>query len=333
MHAMAEKPGLTPRFSWAPPQFVALPENRSAFIAVRRLARCLGQKRCPFAALVLHGPPGCGKSHLAGALHDFAEDHYSSLRVNAGDWPRWNDDAPPENLGGCDLLTVEDLQHLPSWAADALAELLDRRAARRRATIVTASKSPMELGNLPARLRSRLSAGLIIGIESLTAPSRRKLLGKLVQGRAAAIRDDALDWLAANIPGSVRQLRAAANRLNEFASASAQPIDEVRVRALLQPDSVAQQPAIERIVRLIALRFDVEVGQVRGPDRHPNLVWPRQLSMHLARSLTTLSLAQIGEYFRRDHSTVRHACRKVDEALAADASLPGLLRELRAELS
>jgi chromosomal replication initiator protein len=80
------------------------------------------------------------------------------------------------------------------------------------------------------------------------------------------------------------------------------------------------------------MRFGVELRQLRSPDRHPNLVWPRQLTMHLARSLTTLSLAQIGEFFGRDHSTVRHACQKVDDALAIDAELPGLLRELSAEL-
>lgn len=331
MQQMAEKPGRKPRFSWAPPRFVALPENRSALLAVRRLARWLSRGHCPLAPLVLHGPPGVGKSHLAGALHDFAEDHYSAARLDASDWPRWDDDSPPKQLRSCDLLVIEDLQHLPPWAAESFAVLLDHRVARRRATLVTAAKGPAELA-LPARLVSRLSAGLVIGLEALNASSRRQLLGNIAQLQRIAIRDDALDWLAETLPGSGRQLHAAVTRLQELAKASPGPVDLAAVQAVFQPDAEMHTPTLEKIVRLIGMRFGVEMRQLRSPDRHPNLVWPRQLSMHLARRLTTLSLAQIGEFFRRDHSTVRHACQKVDEALAIDAELPGLLRELSAEL-
>ena len=71
---------------------------------------------------------------------------------------------------------------------------------------------------------------------------------------------------------------------------------------------------------------------MRGRDRLPHVLWPRQVSMYLARRLTEMSLAQIGEYFGRDHSTVRHACQKVEDALVNDAELPALLRRLEAEL-
>jgi chromosomal replication initiator protein len=79
--------------------------------------------------------------------------------------------------------------------------------------------------------------------------------------------------------------------------------------------------------------FRVDAGELRGPGRHRGILLPRQVGMYLARRLTDLSLEQIGAYFGgRDHSTVLHACRKVEESLAEDARLQGAVRQLHAEL-
>ncbi|MFL5340723.1 MAG: helix-turn-helix domain-containing protein [Gemmataceae bacterium] len=293
--------------AWAPPRFVPLPENRSARLAVRRLA--LSARR-PFHPLLLHGPPGTGKSHLAGALHEFAAENGSCRRLTAGDW--LTEDV--SDLRSCEFLIVEDVQHLPERAIDDLAVLLDYRGARRRATLITASLGPAEL-DLPARLTSRLAGGLVVGLELLGRSSRRRLLVALARQRKLTVSAAVLDELAGQTPGSGRQLLAALVRAAAGGPAEAMPA-----------------VTLERITQQVSRHFRVRPQLVRGRDRTPNLLWPRQVSMYLARRLTGLTLAQVGEFFGRDHSTVRHACQKVEDALADYPQLPGLLRQLEAEL-
>ena len=93
------------------------------------------------------------------------------------------------------------------------------------------------------------------------------------------------------------------------------------------------RPSVEHIARHVGGYFRVELRQLRSERRGRHILWPRQVGMYLARRLTGLSLAQIGDYFGgRDHSTVLHACRKVEDALGRDTVLSGAVRQLQAEL-
>src|SRR5262249_24094792 len=168
MRTMAE----SARRAWAPADFVPLAENRSALFAVRRLAGRLSQ--CPFTPLVLHCPPGTGKTHLANALHEYAAERVDVCRVGAADWVAGD----PERRR-CDLLIVEDLQHLPERSLDDFTATLDMRLARKRATLVTAKRGPAELAEIPGRLASRLAGGLVVGLEPFGRKGRAIFLSKL----------------------------------------------------------------------------------------------------------------------------------------------------------
>ncbi len=328
--------GVEPLAPW-----VTTPENRLARVAVQRVVDCVctrGRLR-EVNPLFLHGPAGNGKTHLVDALAADVTRRCPDLIVSSvqasdcvpgppGEAPEWVSAARD-----CDLLVVEDVQHLREAAVGTLVRVLDARLARQQQTVVTASAGPGKLTDLPRRLAGRLAAGLVIGIEPLSPMSRLTFLQDRAKRRGLAVGRDVLAWLAEHVGGSPRQLDGALNRLEALARLDGRTSDLTAVAEQFQAEASVARPSVERIIERVGRFYQVEPGQIRSRKRGRNALLPRQVGMYLARTLTPLSLQQIGAYFGgRDHSTVLHACRKVERALAHDSSLSGAVRQLHADL-
>jgi chromosomal replication initiator protein len=314
-------------------RFIALPENCSGLDAIEQLAHHLtaaDTRGNPFPPLFLHGPPGCGKSHLASRLVDqvVAGSGRTVQLLAAVDLGRMLTE--PANLEedrrgdlrNCDLLVVEDVQHLPAIAAEASAHLIDHRQARSRYLAATGSAGPAALGHLPIRLISRLASGLVVALEPLSAASRRVLAEELCRQRHLRVTAEVLDWLA----------REPLAQLEALSRAVPPPLGLKAIAELpVGPD--VSETAIERITRRVAEAFAISPRQMKGKARQRQVLWPRHVGMFLARRLTGLSLAQIGAFFGgRDHTTVLHACQKVQQQRDGDPALATTLRRLEAEL-
>lgn len=328
----------TPATRWN--GFLVLPENRVAVRAVRSVCRSvLAGKRPGANPLVLHGPPGTGKSRLGAALVEqlaASPDGVTARVVSAGDIARSPDEhLSDRELSACDLLALEDVQHLSARLADAACDLIDRRTARRRATVVTASAGPSRLAHLPQRLTSRLAAGLVIQLDPLAATSRRAILAEVATIAGVRLSADALDWLAEqSTGGGVRATLGLLQNLAQVAKSFPGPLTRADVRHALaetgQPTSAAGD--VSRIVGRVAAAFGVSEKELLGASRLRSVMRPRQVAMYLARELTGLSLPRLGAAFGRDHTTVLHACRKVADDIAADAALANKVSDLRAAL-
>lgn len=318
-------------------RFIPLPENASALAAIRQLALDPEHSVSP---LLLHGPTGSGKSCLVAALaealaEELADRTICTLSANAFPLP-WSQDEPAAEeryraARQCDLLIVEDLHHLPARAAETLVELLDERQREGLPTVLTANAGPAQLAHrgeaMPVRLTNRLASGLVVALAPLGAASRRQFLTEQARRRGIAIAGDILDWLAETLTGGGRQLDGA---LNQLATLGPVTLDELRAQLRVQVE--AGQPTVERIVRRVSDYYRVEPRQLRSPRRQRGLLIPRQVSMYLLRRLTPLSLEQIGACFGgRDHTTVLHACRKVEAAMQDDVQLSGTIHQLQAE--
>lgn len=351
-------------------RFLPLAENRAAWLAIHDIAASFRTDRVRrlSSLLVVHGPSGTGKTHLATGLvnelshgtpplvcqHVSADELKTLLQPEPGSpvpIPLAGDAQQPDAMVDmcsgpawlrearqCDYLVLEDLHHLPSRAAEAVVQLLDARQTRRLPTLITARHGPRQLAltgpRFPARLTSRLAAGLVVALEPLNSTSRLQLLEEFAQRRQLAVAPEILRWLAVHLTGGGRQLEGAVTQLDSLTKLQRQPLKLADIRPHFRAQVDALRPSVERIVAQVGGHFHVDPRELVMRRRLRAILVPRQICMYLARQLTKLSLQQIGACFGgHDHTTVLHACRKVERALANDPLLSGAVKQLHAELA
>ncbi len=320
-----------------------LPENHSALVAVRDLADviasdCQAVRPNP---LYLHGPAGVGKTCLVKTLQSEVLRHSGQTvigwlpakELEALLWPQESAVGGPRLADEVDLLVVEDLHHLsPRWA-DRLAEVIEDLKGRHIPIVVTALTGPRFLP-FSGRLISRLTSGLVVGLEIMQAPSRLRFLQAKAQERQLAVRPEVLAWLAERVRGSGRELEGVLIRLDALSRVHAQPPDVAAVAPHFEEEFEASKPTFDRIMQQVSAFFQLSTAQLFSPRRDRRFLVPRQVGMYLTRRLTGLSLGEIGKRFGgRDHSTVLHGCRKVADALTRDTSLAGTVQQLEAALT
>ena len=320
-----------------------LPENLSARVAVRYLADviasdCQAVRPNP---LFLHGPAGVGKTCLVKTLQAEVLRHSGQTvigwlpakELEALLWPQESAADGPRLADELDLLVVEDLHHLsPRWV-DRLAEVIDDLKSRNIPIVFTALMGPRFLP-FSGRLISRLTSGLVVGLELMQAPSRLRFLQVKAQDRQLAVRPEVLAWLAERVRGSGRELEGILIRLEALSRVHAQPPDVAAVAPQFEEEFEANKPTFDRIMQQVSAYFKLSAAQLFSPRRDRRFLIPRQVGMYLTRRLTGLSLGEIGKRFGgRDHTTVLHGCRKVADSLTRDTSLAGTVQQLEAALT
>jgi chromosomal replication initiator protein len=322
--------------------FLVLPENRFAHTAVSRLA--LPTKKRPSFVFV-HGPAGVGKSHLVAHAAQLFEKHRSGTRVqhviasqfryaadDVAELRKLIDTGDPEHLPG--LFILEDVQALQNHEQPQrqLRGLLDELAAHGCRVIVTARCSAGELQNFLPQLVNRFHSAVTAVVRLPGLSSRQSLLAHFATARRVTLPDDVVRRLAKSLPASPRELLAAVVQLELLARHARQPISLALANKWLSSDERPDAPTLTEIVRVVAAQFDVPVATLRSRSRSQAAVLPRQCAMYLARELTDASQQAIGEFFDRDHSTVVHACQRIDEMLADDAAVRLHLSQARLKL-
>jgi len=149
-----------------------------------------------------------------------------------------------------------------------------------------------------------------------------------------SVAPDILDWLAGQLIGGGRQLEGAIRQLKTLQRLQSKPLRVAEVRAHFLTQIEAQAPTVKRIAEHVSGYFHIAPRLLPSAGRSRDLLLPRQVSMYLARELTSLSLQKIGKFFGgRDHKTVWHACKKIVAAMKVDAALSGAVRRMQAELA
>jgi chromosomal replication initiator protein len=321
--------------------FLVLPENRFAVRALRRIIRTVAaEKRSTYCPLLLHGPPGTGKTLLASAaLNAITRDTslVTARSVAAGELSRKgvDDDFSDHGLRTCDLLIIEDIQHLASGSTDAVCDLIDYRSARGMPLVITANSGPSGMSYLPRRLSSRLASGVVIQVKPLGRHSRRAILHRAAKASNTRLTSDAKKWLIEQSE-TLRQSLGLLQNISQLSHTYPGPLDRKAAEQILvgagQLTSTRSDP--EQILKRVAAAFSISEKELLGASRLKTVLVPRQVAMYLTRELTELSLPRIGSFFMgRDHTTVLHACRKVEEEMENDEALSAFVKQVKQELS
>ena len=339
-----ERPAFDRRFVFE--RFVIDASNRVAFNAARALAEP-GQPR--FSPLYLHSGTGQGKTHLMHAIgHAFldAVPDATALYMPAERFMfefvqalrNRDTHAFKARLRGVDLLMIDDLQFIAGKEAtqEEFFHTVNEFMGAGKRLVIAADRSPAALDGLEPRLISRLGSGLVADIKAPDLPLRRAILNKKLEDvPETPVPGEVLELLAARIAGSVRELEGALNRVVAYAQLTGDAITfDFAMATLGEALKAAQRRVtIDEIQKAVSTHFDVKQIDLLSARRAVAIARPRQIAMYLAKRLTTRSLPEIGRKFgNRDHSTVIHAVKRIEELRGSDADIDRAVHALMREL-
>jgi chromosomal replication initiator protein len=198
--------------------------------------------------------------------------------------------------------------------------------------VFTCDRPVSELKNLSDRLRSRFERGLNVDLQPPNYETRLAILKKKAENRGIAIPDEVLELISKNVTSNIRDLEAALLKLIAYSELIHKPITlEVAQQNLKDMFASPKQSniSIEIIQRVIADYFSLSYNDLKGKKRTQNIVFPRQLAMYIAREITEYSTTELGlEFGGRDHTTVMHACQKIEDRLKADPTLDSTIQTI-----
>jgi chromosomal replication initiator protein len=322
---------LDPRFTFD--HFVVGKPNEFAYAAARRVAEAI---RVPFNPLFLYGGVGLGKTHLMHAIawnirqrkpdctviylsaEKFMYRFIRALREqNTVDFK--------EQFRSADVLMIDDVQFISGKDStqEEFFHTFNTLVDQGRQIVLSADKSPSDLEGLQERLKSRLNCGLVADIHATTYELRLGILESKAEQLGITIPRKVMEFLAHRITSNVRELEGALNRVVAHAQLVGRDITLETTQEVLHDLLRAndRRVTIDDIQKQVSQHFNVRVADMHSARRARSVARPRQVAMYLAKQLTSRSLPEIGRKFGgRDHTTVMHAVRKVDELREQDAA-------------
>ncbi len=324
--------------------FVVGKPNELAYAAAKAVAESGVVQAC-YNPLLLYGGVGLGKTHLMHAIawhiHKnnpkrkvayLSAEKYMYQFVKA---LRSKDTMSfKEQFRSVDVLMVDDVQFICGKDSTqeeffhTFNELIDNN----RQIVISCDRSPSDLEDMEERIRSRLGWGLVADVHSTTYELRLGILQSKLDQMNISIPQNVVEFLAAKISSNVRELEGALNKViahsNLIGREVTLEVTQEILRDLLRSNE--RVTTIEDIQKKVAERFNVKVSDMSSPRRLRSIARPRQIAMYLAKALTLRSLSEIGKKFGgKDHTTVMHAVKKVEELISTDVEFGEDVRLLK----
>ncbi len=330
---------LDPRHNFG--NFIEGKSNRIAHAAARTVAED-DKGSIRFNPLFIHASVGLGKTHLLQAIACEARsrDPRKKVLYLTAEYFMWRFAAAirdhtalslKESLRDIDLLVIDDMQFLQGKSIQAeFCHLLNELIDSARQVVVAADRPPAELESLDERVRSRLKGGVTLEVEQPDYELRKAILNARYE--AARLEQPSLDipedirhYVARQVTTSGRDVEGAFNQLlvqHRFSDGpmNFEDLDKMLGHLIRSTDS--RRVRIEDIQKVVSRQFNVSKNDLLSNRRTRIIVRPRQIAMYLSKVMTPRSLPEIGRRFGgRDHTTVLHAVRKIEELASKDQKL------------
>jgi len=326
--------------------------------------------RSPYNPLFLYGNSGLGKTHLLHAICCEAQrksDGAVIQLLSCEDFVnRFIRAIEQGNLPGfqsqfrtVDALVIDDVQFLRrrQLCQEEFFHTFNALYHNGKQIILSADSPPAEISSLEARLISRFNWGLVARIDPPTYETRVAIVQKKARLRGLSISDEIAQYIAWKVSANIRELEGALTTIYALAITEASQTQDQRPKTkdlslesgVWSLDSLelaqralgergmghgARGPSITDIIDVVSRHFDVRLADLQGKKRSQSVTLPRQICMYLARHLTKHSLEEIGGHLGgRDHTTVMHACSKIDQAKSCDSKMHALLSELTRQIT
>ncbi|WFF38673.1 chromosomal replication initiator protein DnaA [Moraxella nasibovis] len=327
--------------------FVKGKSNAFAYNACYDLGKKAGDSLYPL--VFLYGSSGLGKTHLMHAVaHRYqkaglkfcclTKDHF--FRITKDAFRDQKVDQLVKKICKADLLIIDDIHLINAKnapkVADVLLTIFSEFSKNKKHRIILASdRQPTQLNNFDERFKSRFSGGLNLLIEPPDIDMRVQILEKKASVLNMELPKECALFIAQNVAPDVRRLEGALNQVHANHAMSGEPVTLSLVRHAIKDHVEARARAVnaDNIRDLVAQYYGVSAKDLMGKKRARNIARPRQMAMALIRELTQDSFPEIGQFFGgRDHTTVMHACKAIEELRAEDIKVEKAYQALKATL-
>jgi len=314
---------LNPKYTFD--TFVVGNNNRFAHAAALAVAEAPASSYNP---LFIYGGVGLGKTHLMHAIGNEILKHDHSSKILYVTSEKFTNqlinairDNTTENFRNCyrnvDVLLIDDIQFIAGKERiqEEFFHTFNTLHESGKQIILSSDRPPKEMKLLEDRLKSRFEWGLIADISNPDYETRLAILRKKAQSDSIVIDDMILSNIATKIDTNIRELEGVLNKMIAKASLTHSPLTlEMAEKAI--NDIISQKEkvvSVESIQEVVAKYFNINAKDLKSSKRSNDLAYPRQIAMYLCRDIAQMQLAKIGECFgKRDHTTVMHACRKIE---------------------
>ncbi len=333
-------PGLSDDYSFD--NFIVGDNSSFAANACMAIAKNPGKTYNP---CLIYGGVGLGKTHLIQSIGRYAYDHFEEIRVEYVTAEQFTNEFIQSIKSNkqhdfknkyrkVDILLIDDIHFLQNKDAtqEELFHTFNALYDSNKQMVFTCDRPVSELKNLTDRLRSRFERGLNVDLIPPSFETRIAILKKKTEEKKVVISDEVIELICKNVTTHVRDLEAALTKLIAYADLLNKeitiPIAKQQLKDMFANPKLSNI-TVDVIQRIVSDYFNLTPNDLRGKKRTKAIAFPRQIAMYITRELTEYSTTEVGlEFGGRDHTTVMHACQRVDSKMKADPSIEPYIRNL-----